>query len=265
VTRAGQTRDWAFGSGAWSASEFQPALLRTIERARDDDFVRVLNRVREGVIDETVTSFVERRHGRAPEDDGVTRLFARRDAAEKHNLERLAAIPGDARSFPTSYSGTGRAAEEIRRTAPVMENLLVKKDALVMIRINDPQGRWVNGTTGHVKRIADDNIHVRLADGETAELEPTTFSLLDADGERIASATNFPLSLAYATTIHKAQGMTLDRLAVDLRWLWEPGQAYVALSRVRRGDDVYLEGWSPRSVLVDREVARFHAELSSNV
>ena len=92
-------------------------------------------------------------------------------------------------------------------------------------------------------------------------LEPVTFHILDSDGERAAAATNFPLSLAYATTIHKAQGTTLDEMSVDLRHLWEPGHAYVALSRVRSPRGLYIGGWNPRSILVDPQVSALHRSI----
>ena len=62
-------------------------------------------------------------------------------------------------------------------------------------------------------------------------------------------------------TIHKAQGMTLDKIMVDLRNLWEPGQAYVALSRVKTGKGLFLSGWTPRSIRADPAVAAFNRRL----
>ena len=69
---------------------------------------------------------------------------------------------------------------------------------------------------------------------------------------------NFPLSLAWASTIHKAQGATLRRVEVDLSGLWDPGQAYVALSRVRRPGDVFVRSWSPQGIRSDPVVTDFY-------
>jgi ATP-dependent exoDNAse (exonuclease V) alpha subunit len=74
---------------------------------------------------------------------------------------------------------------------------------------------------------------------------------------------NFPVTLAYATTIHKVQGATLDRAHVDLGQIWEPGQAYVALSRVRRAKDLSLERWSESAIRSDVMVREFMAGISS--
>jgi ATP-dependent DNA helicase PIF1 len=85
---------------------------------------------------------------------------------------------------------------------------------------------------------------------------------LDAEGNITAAATNFPVSLAWASTIHKSQGATLDKMMVNLSNLWEPGQAYVALSRLTQGSDLTIEKWDARSIRVDPEVVKFYRENS---
>jgi hypothetical protein len=122
-------------------------------------------------------------------------------------------------------------------------------------------GRWVNGTTGLVTSIKADRLSLELLNGRLVEIEKAAFSMLDADGEIVASAVNFPLGLAWATTIHKSQGATLDRMRVDLTRLWEPGQAYVALSRVPRGADLSIERWSAGSIKADPAVTAFYRGL----
>lgn len=81
--------------------------------------------------------------------------------------------------------------------------------------------------------------------------------MLDGEGEPIATLTNFPVNLAWASTIHKAQGATMDRLAVDLSRLWEPGQAYVALSRLTSGSELRIARWESSSIRVDADVMTF--------
>ena len=130
-----------------------------------------------------------------------------------------------------------------------------------MKRLNDPQGRWVNGSLGLIKSIGEDSIKISLLDGPTTDLEKVSFNILNADGKEVASATNFPVNLAYATTIHKAQGLTLDRVAVDLKNLWEPGQAYVALSRVKTREGLYITDWTPSSVKSDPDVSSFNQRV----
>jgi ATP-dependent DNA helicase PIF1 len=150
---------------------------------------------------------------------------------------------------------------DLKRNAPVPELLQLKTGALVMIRQNDPQGRWVNGSLGHVAGIGEQSLKIDLLSGFSIELERVSFTILDAEGKEVASARNFPVNLAYATTIHKAQGMTLDQVIVDLRNLWEPGQAYVALSRVKTSAGLSLTGWTSSSFRTDPKVVAFNRSL----
>jgi ATP-dependent exoDNAse (exonuclease V) alpha subunit len=129
--------------------------------------------------------------------------------------------------------------------------------------MNDPQKRWVNGTKGTVVEITPDKVTVEKDTFRHVTVEKSQFSLQNAEGKTMASVINFPLTLAYATTIHRSQGATLDELWVDLSRLWEPGHAYVALSRLRTGDGLKLLGWSPKSIITDPNVTKFYASLQS--
>jgi ATP-dependent exoDNAse (exonuclease V) alpha subunit len=165
------------------------------------------------------------------------------------------------REFATVYSGRERGVEQLKKNAPVSEVISLKKNARVMIRVNDPAYQYVNGSVGTVEDIAPTTLAIKLVNGKIVELEQHTFSYLDAEGNSVATATNFPVSLAYAMTIHKSQGVTLDRMVVDLRRLWEPGQAYVALSRLRSGDGLTLAGWDETSIRVDPIVVAFQESI----
>ncbi len=105
-------------------------------------------------------------------------------------------------------------------------------------------------------------LRVSLIQGDTIKVEKENFSYLNGNGDVSATAWNFPISLAWATTIHKAQGASLDRLVVDLSALWEPGQAYVALSRMRSSEGLFIEAWNPRSILVEPLVTQFYNSLT---
>jgi ATP-dependent exoDNAse (exonuclease V) alpha subunit len=170
-------------------------------------------------------------------------------------------LPGAAREYPTVYMGNAQRLDELKRNAPIPEFLFLKEGALVMFRQNDPEYRFVNGTLGKIVKLKDQEVEVELFSGKTIEMKPATFSMLDAEGNVLASATNFPLNLAWACTIHKAQGATLDRVHADLNGVWEHGQSYVALSRVRSSEDLSLSGLSPRSFRLDPEVVGFYRSL----
>jgi ATP-dependent exoDNAse (exonuclease V) alpha subunit len=125
--------------------------------------------------------------------------------------------------------------------------------------MNDPKQRYINGTVGTVEELEDDVLLVR-AGKRLLEIEPFTFTILDDDGAEAAFAVNFPVTLAYASTIHKVQGTTLERCHISLSGLWEPGQAYVALSRARSGDGITLADWDAGSIRSDLAVREFYRD-----
>lgn len=254
------TRGWAFLDPVWSWSGFETHLLRTQTRCRDEEYMRILAFVRDGLVNEDVRRYLDSKVGSVAESFDGTRLFPRRDETERFNLNKLDRLTTPLHSFETIYSGDVRAIENLKKHSPIPDLLSLKEGALVMLRQNDPQGRWVNGSTGHVARIQPHSLQVRLLNGRLIELEKSSFSLVDAEGNTTASAVNYPLSLAWATTIHKAQGATLDRMLVNLANLWEPGQAYVALSRLTQGSDLVIEKWDSRSIKVDPNVVRFYRQ-----
>jgi ATP-dependent exoDNAse (exonuclease V) alpha subunit len=151
----------------------------------------------------------------------------------------------------------------LRKNSPLPNELVIKVGCKGMFLQNDPQKRWVNGTRGTVVEIGTDKIIVEKDSWRHVTVDKTQFALQNADGNTVASVINFPLNLAYASTIHKSQGATLDEMWVDLSRLWEPGQAYVALSRLRSGDGLKLLGWNTRSFITDPQVTRFYDTLES--
>jgi len=260
VTRTGQ-RDWAFQSEAWSQSGFIPYKLTHNERIQDESYLSVLNKVRVGTVDSEVRSFLDAHQFEHDDTDLATRLFSRRDQSLTYNLERLSDIESEEVMIPSIYFGSEKHQEMLMKQGPVPVQLQLKVGAEVMFIQNDPQKRWVNGTRGTVVSIEDDKIVVEKRQGRDVTAEKQQFSYLDADGQIVASVIQFPLTLAYATTIHKSQGATLDELWCDLSNLWEPGQAYVALSRLRYSRGLKILKWSPNSIKVDPFVRQFYSTM----
>jgi ATP-dependent DNA helicase PIF1 len=254
-------RPWCFSSEVWRDTLFDPLVLKEIVRSRDSDWNRVLGEVRFGELEERSFEVLKERVRPVGLHFEGTRLFARRNQVDSLNQDRLKMLPGEAREYPTVYMGNAQRLDDLKRNAPIPEVLWLKVGALVMFRQNDPEYRFVNGTLGKIVKLKDQEVEVELLSGKTIEMKPATFSVLDAEGQILASATNFPLNLAWACTIHKAQGATLDRVHADLNGVWEHGQSYVALSRVRSSEDLSLSGLSPRSFRLDPEVLSFYRSL----
>lgn len=267
VTPGAMQKDWAFRHQTWKDSAFLPALLDTVMRTKDGDFLDILNFVRAGTVNDDVRTFLDAHTGYANDDTEGTRLYAHRVRADEFNHRKLDAIPGTPRAFETEYAGEARVLESAKRAMPIPDVLLLKEGALVMMRKNDPQEPqlYVNGSLGHVRRIEDDLLVVELLTGDVVEVEKQKFSYLDGDGKELLSAWNFPVTLAWATTIHKAQGASLDSLIVDLSSLWEPGQAYVALSRVRNPGRLYVERWTPSSIRAEPLVTQLYDAMAEEM
>ena len=255
-------KPWCFRGDAWRRSCFQPVVLREVKRTEDAAFLEVLEDIRWGNVSERAEGFL---NGRLAEDleleEDVPHLFPRRAQTEAFNRSRLENLKTALRTYETEYGGEGVLIERMMKEAPIPPVLELKEGALVMMRINDPKQRFINGTVGHIMDMDDETLGIRVH-GRRIELGRFTFSMQNEDGEEVAFAHNFPVNLAYASTIHKIQGTTLDRIHVDLRNLWEPGQAYVALSRARSGRGVTLMGWTPRSIKADSEVREFYQALA---
>jgi len=260
VTRSGP-RDWSFLSATWEKSGFQVVELTHNQRTWDRMFLDVLADVRKGVVSERVREFLESRVREHDEMDEGLRLFPRRDQSEIFNQTKLSQINETEVRIPSIYLGEAKFIEALKKNSPLPAELVIKVGCKVMFLQNDPQKRWVNGTRGTVVEIAPEKIVVEKDSWRQVTVDKTQFALQNADGNIVASMINFPLNLAYATTIHKSQGATLDEIWVDLSRLWEPGQAYVALSRLRNGEGLKLLGWNTRSFITDPQVTRFYDGL----
>jgi ATP-dependent DNA helicase PIF1 len=252
-------RDWCFANDVWQQSGFQTVMLSHNQRVADNLFLDVLGDVRNGLVTERVRDFLNDHVQTHDEDHPGTRLFPRKVNAESFNQLKLKEIDEDEVTIDSIYFGSERHIEILKKSAPVPMKLVLKLGCRVLFLQNDPKKKWVNGTRGVVTDISADKITIKKDNGREVEVDKTTFGLQDAEGNMVASVIQFPLMLAYATTIHKSQGATLDDLWCDLSQLWEPGQAYVALSRLRSSQGLHLIGWSPRSIIVDPKVLDFYS------
>ncbi len=258
-------RDWCFRNPVWQQSGFVPKLLSHNQRIQENDFLDILGHIRQGRMNAQVQEFLNDHLKTHDEDHPGTRLFPRRIDADRFNQIRLKEINEDEVIIDSIYLGSEKHIEFLMKSAPVPVKLTLKLGCRVMFLQNDPQKRWVNGTRGVVTDIAVDKITVRKDGGREVQVDKVSFALQDSEGGVIASVIQFPLTLAYATTIHKSQGASLDELWCDLRSLWEPGHAYVALSRLRSSKGLHLIGWSQRSFIVDSQVQAFYRELQKEL
>lgn len=254
----GNQKPWAFLFPVWEESKFLPLILQENTRVEDEGFMEILNKVRYGKVDLDVENFLNDKKSASPKAL-TTRLFPLRNQVFEYNIQKLNEMHGSVISIPTIYSGMDPYLSSIKKNAPIDEVLHLKKGATVMVRLNDPMLRYVNGTIGKVvdydskEEILKIQIRNRVYD-----FEKQTFTWMDGQGDVRAKAVNFPIQLSWATTIHKSQGATLDSAWIDLTRFWEAGQAYVALSRVRNSDDLMIQDWSAKSIKADPSVLMFY-------
>ncbi len=267
IANEGNERDWAFESQIWEDSDFKTILLKEIVRTKDPEFLKALHELRAGENSTELRDFLNnhvlnlRDENIKNQTSSMTHLFSTKAKVEAHNYEKLAEIDSKLIISRTFYEGkTESFKKAIQKNCPIPAVLKVKVGAKVMIRVNDRDGEYANGSVGTIKVIDEGNncLVIELNSGTEITLGEHDFRQLDPDGRLLALARNFPITLAYACTIHKSQGMTLDEAIIDLRNLWEPGQAYVALSRLRSSEGLNLIGWKSGSILANQKVKKFY-------
>lgn len=251
--------DWAFLSDVWCESEFKNLVLSDVIRTKDKDFTDVLNRVRYGKYDRVVYDFFVKSlisEDKLEQFKG-TRIFPFRKFADMLNKSKLSSLEGDAKIYVGEYFGEEEYEDVSFKNIPVEREIPIKIDALVMLRKNDPNGMYVNGTLGIVKNMSDKSVLVKTKNGEI-EVGEHIYEYLDGNGEIRGAVKILPISLAWASTIHKAQGATIDSICCDLRGVWECGQSYVAVSRTITADGFNLVGWDDNSIKSDDTVKNFY-------
>ncbi len=259
-----------FSAHCLKGLSFLPVELQVVYRQRDAEFATLLRSVRDGHEVASAVAEINRQCvGRSLSGQYLILVPTRKAAAEE-NCRRLEALQGKERTFVARVEGTFSTGSDDRLPAP--ERLTLKRGAQVMFTRNDPEKRWVNGTVGIVDRLRGNSIAVRLADGVVHEVEVVEWQNLryswDESEKKIVEEilgvfVQYPLMPAWAVTIHKAQGLTLARVAVDFgRGAFAEGQVYVALSRCQT-----LEGLSlarpvrPHEVLCSAAARAFYAKM----
>jgi ATP-dependent DNA helicase PIF1 len=245
-----------FSAHALRGLKFFPVELEIVYRQRDASFAQMLARIRDGEgAGDAIRQLNAQCVGRALDGQHLI-LVPTRKAAASENDARLAELPGPERAYTARREGSFETAPDDRLPAP--PRLALRKRAQVMFVRNDVDRRWVNGTLGTVEELHDKSVRVRVDDGssfdvERIEWQDVRYGLNEEKRivEEVAGTyEQFPLMPAWAVTIHKAQGLTLSRVLVDLdRGAFAEGQVYVALSRCQT-----LDGLSLRRAVRSHEV-----------
>lgn len=263
----------------FSANVFNQTSLVTIElqkvyRQSDENFIRLLDGIRTNRLSKAELQALNKRYQPVDQtkDDFVITVATRRDVVDNINENRLSELPGEKFVFNGEVQG-----EFPESGLPTLKELELKENAQIIFLKNDQEKRWYNGSIGKITSITDDNqIIVCLDDGSEHLLEREVWNNIRyfynekekrIEEEILGSYIQYPIRLAWAITIHKSQGLTFDKVVVDLSGgAFAGGQTYVALSRCRSFEGLLLKRPVNYSdIFVNKEIIDFSKQYNNRV
>ncbi|MFA5937031.1 MAG: PIF1 family DEAD/DEAH box helicase [Candidatus Paceibacterota bacterium] len=247
---------FAYSGGAWERARPVVCYLTEQHRQDDQEFLAILSGIRANdVNEEDFNSIITRQINVANMPKNITKLFSHNVDVDKVNNIELAKLQENAKLFKMLSSGNEKVIIALKKGCLSPENLELKIGAVVMCTKNNPKERFVNGTLGTIAGFEEFSGHpiIKTKNGRSITISPMDWTV-EENGKIRAQITQIPLRLAWAITVHKSQGMSLDAAIVDLSQVFEFGQGYVALSRVRRLSGLYLLGINSHALKVHPEI-----------
>lgn len=260
VTKGTKPR-FAFTSDAWESLNLKMCYLHEQHRQDDPHFLSILTNMRNGTLSNMNGMDVLRSKVVSKNDMKITRLFTHNADVDALNTMELRKLPGEMKSFGMEWDGVDAVVAFLKKNCLSPEILKLKVGAVVMFTRNNWNEGYVNGTIGEVIAFNQQGRPViQTKDGMRITPEYEEWSVTEY-GKKVASIRQIPLRLAWAITVHKSQGMSLDAAVIDLSGCFEYGQGYVALSRVRSLEGLHLLGLNDRTFEMHPEVVEKDAEF----
>lgn len=257
---------FAYNAKSWHEADFAVCYLEGNRRQNDKSYAFILDSIRNAVInDEIMSQLMSRakKDSRKENNPGTTRLYSHNIDVDAENERELAKIVGKMEVYTMTSKGKKNHVENLKASCLAPELLKLKKGAKVMFVKNNFDKGYVNGTVGTIRTCSPYEIVVEVA-GSRINVEPDSWRVEDDDGRSLAEIKQYPLRLAWAITIHKSQGMSLESAEIDLSKSFEKGMGYVALSRVRSLEGLLLLGLNKRALEVNEQALKYDRFFRDN-
>ncbi len=251
---------FAYHSPAWQSLGLKICYLTEQHRQNDLEYLGVLNSIRDNEVSESIFETLNTRFITNLGKADTTKLYSHNVNVDSENERELEKLSPKVFEYHMESRGAKKLVENLMKSCLAPETLRLKEGARVMFVKNNFEKGYVNGTTGVVTNLGYDFIRVRTLAGQNIDVEPESWRI-EEDGVSRAEISQFPLRLAWAITVHKSQGMSLDAAEIDLSDCFVPGMGYVALSRVRSLSGLYLKGLNQMALQVNEEVLKFDNTL----
>ncbi len=253
---------FAFKSQAWEELDLKICYLDEQHRQLDESFSKVLNSIRTSEVSEyTFEKLADRLNKTLPAGVIPSKLYTHNIDVDAINNFELAKIKKPDKKYLMTSRGNPDLVATLKKGCLAFEELVVKEGAVVMFVKNNQNRGYVNGTLGKVVGFDEDDYPiVKTYSGQEIIAKPESWTIED-DEEVLAEISQVPLRLAWAITIHKSQGMTLDAAEIDLSKSFAYGMGYVALSRVKSLEGIRLLGINQQALLVDEEITKIDSSF----
>jgi len=244
---------FAFMAKAWVEAQLAVCYLTEQHRQEDNELNNILNEIRSGQVSDTSTALL-----RAASKTVLTtteeppKLYSHNRDVTMLNITKLRDLEGISKLYAAKTKGNPKLLEVLKKSVRAEAQLELKKGAKVMFVKNNYEAGYINGTLGEVVDYSDEKLPiVQLTDGTKMTVVQDEWAIEDDKGNALASFSQLPLRLAWAITVHKSQGMTLETAEIDLSKSFEKGQGYVALSRLKSLKGLKLVGFNRTALEVD--------------
>ncbi len=259
ISRHGEEpAQFAYHAPSWKKLDLKICYLEEQHRQSDNDYLEVLNAIRDNTVSESILDRLRARYKKPVAGGEPTKLYTHNVDVDSENNRELEKLAGEVFEYEMIGRGKENLVATLKKGCLAPETLRLKVGARVMMVKNNFEDKYANGSIGIVSDCDGYGVTVKLNDGRTIAIKPASWKV-EEDGKVKCEIIQYPLRLAWAITIHKSQGMSLDAAEVDLSQAFEKGMGYVALSRVRTLDGLSLKGMNKTALMVDEEVLTFDA------